>query len=70
MATQAERDICTASPGKYVIVQVDPRDHMPILHSEAASLNEVRTILNRMLYAECEVMRVFDDKGVRINPDQ
>ena len=41
MATQEEREICKAPPGKFQIVHVDPRDHWPTREGAPKTLEEV-----------------------------
>ena len=65
---QEEREICKAPPGKFQIVHVDPRDHWPTHQGAPKTLEEVRSTLNAMIFAQREVMQVFDDEGKRVLP--
>ncbi|HEY4517060.1 MAG TPA: hypothetical protein VJG64_03895 [Candidatus Paceibacterota bacterium] len=62
MAT-LEEEICKAPPGKLQIVHIDPRDYWPTRIREPMTRQEVKDALSKMLWAEREVMVVFDDKG-------
>ncbi len=68
MATREEVDICKAPQGTFRIVHVDPRDHWPTPEGEPLeSLDDVKRKLNGMLYAQREVMQVYNDKGERVS---
>lgn len=67
MATEAERQICTAPPGKFLLVQVDPRDHWPTRQGKPKTRKGVQRALKGMMSAQRDVMRVYNDKGQAIS---
>lgn len=55
--------IRTANQGCYVLVHVDPRDHEPSVMTETPSQEEAVAAFYRLLPAEQEVTKIFDDAG-------
>ena len=51
-----------APPGKLRLMHIDPRDHEAVHRGDYDSADDVRAILDGMLYAQREVMAVYNDK--------
>ena len=53
----------TAPKGKFRLVHIDPRDHEVTVRGDFDDVAKVKTVLGGMIYAEREVMAVYDDRG-------